>query len=108
MILRRDLVKASNFFLSSNEELEYVEVWEDLNTNIYYIWDLDSESLFLLDHNGFNDFMDAAEAFEEDMINRKNQNRAKAMRNKIVNNKKHRKNRRIGAGKKINSLPSSA
>lgn len=105
MITRQDLIDAPNFFLSSNDELDFVEVWENLTDNKYYLWDLEDDDLYPLVHGDFKDFMDAAETFEQVVIKRQPLSRQNEMNRQIIENSNHRANKRTGAGAKITVLP---
>jgi hypothetical protein len=116
-ITRQQLVNNSNWFLLSapfiepdgspgKPELEFVEVWEKMDNNKYFLWDLEEERLLSLHQGDHKDFMDAAETFEQHVIQRQNPTRKQEMEAQIAASDTHRSHRgTIGHGAEQDTLP---
>lgn len=97
-----DLVNDPDMFLCHDpDELDFVEVWEDRGPNSdgqYRLWDKENGGLYELVHGEHKDFMDAAVAFEDDLILVSTESRASEMTAQRFANLKSRTRRRSGAG----------
>lgn len=97
-----DLVNDSDMFLCHDPaELNFVEVWEDRGPGSdgqYRLWDKENGGFYVLVHGPHKDFMDAAVAFEDALIEASERTRAIEMRAERFANPNSRSLLRMGAG----------